>query len=107
MKQPATHVVVDGIVAMRDKLPYIRLMIGDTQAQLSMADARKVAADIVQMAARTEADAMVYAFFSAEQYPEGAAAALMHQFRQFRLKLDQETVSGSHIEPETRDTIKE
>ena len=46
---------VDGIVAMRDKQPYIQL--SNTEgiiAQLSLSEARQIAMDILGMAARTE-----------------------------------------------------
>jgi hypothetical protein len=95
---------VDGIVAMRDKEPYLRLFAdGQQVAQVTMAAARKIAADIVQMCARTEADAMIHKFFSAQGYPPGANVAVMMAFRDFRLKLDSEEVKGSHSDPDKRD----
>ncbi len=42
------------------------------------------------MASRTEADAMVLKFFDKEEYPSGAAAAVMVAFRDFRAELDEE-----------------
>lgn len=100
--KPDPILTVDGIVARRDFQPYIRLMQdGAPVAQLSMAQARKVAADIVQMCARTEADAMIHRFFDKQNYPPGAGAALMVAFRDFRLALDNEPVVGTHSDPET------
>lgn len=85
-------IIVNGVVARRDMQPYIQLMNaeGRTLGQLTMAMARAVAADIVQMCARTEADAMILKFFMAHDLPEEAAGALLVQFRDFRLALDQE-----------------
>jgi hypothetical protein len=80
---------VNGVVAVRDGLPYIQLsneegMIG----QLSMSEARQVANDILVMASRTEADAMLIKFFKKSEFPDGAAEALMMDFRDFRHELD-------------------
>ncbi len=88
---------VNGIVAQRDKQPYIQLsnengMLG----QLSMAEARNVAHDILTMCARTEADAMVLKFFAKSDFPDGAGAALMQGFSDFRAELDDEKVERSH-----------
>jgi hypothetical protein len=100
--EPTSVLTVDGIVAMRDKQPYVRLLAdGKPVAQLSMAEARKVAADIVQMAARTEADAMIHAFFEREGLPPQAGAALMFEFRNFRRALDEEAVEGTLSDPDT------
>jgi hypothetical protein len=95
------HFVVDGIVAARDKRPYVRLFAdGQQVAQLSMAQARKIAADIVQMAARTEADAMVLRFFDKAEFPPAAGAALMVDFREYRKELDEEPVEGTLVNPD-------
>jgi len=85
-------IIVNGIVAKRDLQPYIQLMNedGSTLGQLTMAMARAVAADIVQMCARTEADAMILKFFKEHGLAEEAAGALLIGFRDFRLALDQE-----------------
>lgn len=89
-KGPAAHFFVNGIVAARDKMPYIQLSNEHgIHAQLSIAQARQVAADILQMAARTEADAMILKFFDKRQFPDGAGAQLMTEFRDFRAELDQ------------------
>jgi hypothetical protein len=90
-EEPNKHLWVDGIVAARDKMPYIVLTNEHgTIAQLSIAQARQIAADIVQMAARTEADAMIWRFFHKAEFPDGAAAALMNDFREFRKENDEE-----------------
>lgn len=82
---------VNGIVAVRDKKPYIQLSNEKGMiAQLSMSEARQVAMDILQMSARTEADAMIHNFFAAEGFPIEASGALMVKFRDFRAELDAE-----------------
>ena len=84
---------VEGIVARRDKQPYVKLFKDRSPiAQMTMAQARNFAHDILTICARTEADAMIHRFFSERELPEGAAAALMLDFRQFRLALDSELV---------------
>jgi hypothetical protein len=94
-------ITVDGIVAVRDKQPYVRLFADGKQiAQLSMAEARNVAMDILQMCARTEADAMIHKFFEKDGFPQAAGAALMLAFRDFRLALDAEDVEKYHVDPD-------
>lgn len=106
MSEPRNHVIVEGLVAQRDKQPYIRLTVDGHSAQLSIADARNVAGDIVQMCARTEADAMIIKFFEREDFPPSAGVAIMRAFREFRLKLDTETVERNFIDPEPGDTVQ-
>jgi hypothetical protein len=96
-------VYIDGIVAMRNAQPYVRIHVDGKIAQLSIAEARKIAADIVQMAARTEADAMIHKFFHGQGLPEGAHIAVMMAFRDFRLRLDEEPVEGTHSDPDRKD----
>lgn len=87
------NLVVNGIVAVRDGQPYVQLLSGDKIfSQLSIAQARKVAADIVQMAARTESDAMLFKFFDARELPKEAAAAVINDLRDYRYELDTEQV---------------
>jgi hypothetical protein len=104
MTPPKKGFEVDGIVAARDKQPYVRLFVdGKPIAQLSIAQARNIAADIMQTAARTEADAMILKFFEKAEFPAGAAAALMLDFREFRLALDTEWVERSATDPDKRE----
>jgi hypothetical protein len=87
---------VNGVVAIRDHKPYVQLSNEKGMvAQFSMSEARQVAMDILQMAARTEADAMILKFFKKSEFPDGAAAALMQEFRDFRADLDQEVAERS------------
>ena len=88
------------MVAYRDKMPYIQIDIDGHTVQLSMADARNIARDIERMCARTEADAMIHKFFSTNNFPEGANAAIMLAFREFRSKLDSEHVDSFERKPE-------
>jgi hypothetical protein len=100
------HITVDGIVARRNGEPYLRLFAkGEQVGQLSMAQARNIAADIVQMCARTEADAMILRFFDKQGYPEGAGAALMMEFRKYRMTLDTEAIERSFSDPETGEPV--
>ena len=86
-------IVVEGIVARRDGQPYVKLFKdGVPFAQLTMAQARNIAHDILTMCARTEADAMIVKFFSARNLPEAAVGGLMLDFRVFRHALDTEPV---------------
>jgi hypothetical protein len=87
-----SSLMVNGIVAVRDKKPYIQLSTEKGMVcQLSMTEARQVANDILTMASRTEADAMIVKFFAKQEYPEGAANALLVEFRDFRHELDMQT----------------
>lgn len=92
---------VNGIVAQRDKKPYIQLSNDKGMiAQLSMGEARKVAHDILVMASRTEADAMLIRFFDKTGLPEKGASALLVDFRDFRHELDMEKVEGKEEDPD-------
>lgn len=92
---------VNGIVANRDKQPYIQLANEKGMiAQLSMSQARKIAMDILVMCSRTEADAMLHKFCELIGHPE-ASAPLMIEFREFRAQLDQEKVEGHLQDPDT------
>jgi hypothetical protein len=93
-------VSVEGIVAHRDKQPYIKLFKdGSPIAQMSPAQARNFANDILTMCARTEADAMIHKFFAAQNFPPEAGAALMLEFREFRVMLDGEPVETFYETP--------
>lgn len=106
MSPNAEHLFVNGIVAQRDMQPYIQLSNEHgLVAQMTMAQARNVAFDIVQMCARTEADAMVFKFFDKEDFPADAAKALMHGFRQFRMHLDAGNLETSYHDPDTGEKI--
>lgn len=93
------HFWVNGVVAVRDKKPYVQLSNDKGMvAQFSMSEARQVAMDILQMSARTEADAMILKFFKKSDFPDAAAAALMQEFRDFRAALDQEVAERTEEE---------
>lgn len=93
----STHIFVTGIVSGRDKQPYVQLLNDKgVMVQLSMAQARQVALDILIQASRAEADAMIYTFFDKKDFPKGAAAALMVDFREYRAGLDDEHVEHDH-----------
>lgn len=93
---------VNGIVSSRDKKPYIQLSNEKGMiAQLSMAEARVIAQDILNMAARTEVDAMLHKFHADMGATQEVCAAVMQSFRDYRAKLDDEQVEHSHRgEPE-------
>lgn len=87
---------VNGIVSVKDNQPYIQLSNEKGMiAQLSMAQARVIAQDILVMASRCECDAMVLRFFSKLDLPQEAATQMMHEFRDFRGELDAETLDRS------------
>lgn len=100
-----THVFVDGIVAARNKEPFVRIIINGEQAQLTIAEAHKIATDMLKVAARTEADAMVLRFFSDNQFPPGAGAAIMQEFRYFRQRQDDMEVESMTVDPESGERI--
>lgn len=93
---------VNGIVAQRDKQPYVQLSNEKGMiAQLSMVQARIIAMDILVMCSRTEADAMILKFFDKQQFPIGAATALMQEFREYRMQLEQEKLERKWVDPDT------
>lgn len=102
----ATHVFVDGIVAARNQEPFVRLVVNGEKAQLTIADAAKIATDLLRTAARTEADAMIFRFFSKNEFPDGAAAALMMDFRYFRQMQDEKEVESTTTDPDTGERIR-
>lgn len=106
MSAAPTHVYVDGIVAARNHQPYVRLTVNGESAQLSIAEAHKVAMDLLKMAARTEADAVVLSFFSDQKFPTGAAAAVMLEFRQFRQRQDDQPVEQVIVDPDSGEPIR-
>lgn len=81
-------VLINGLVAVRDKQPYIQIDVDGHLVQLTMSQARQIARDIEVIAARTEADAMIVQFFNEVRFPEAAAGELLVRFRDFRQKLD-------------------
>jgi hypothetical protein len=88
---------VNGVVAARDKQPYIQLSNEKgILAQMSMAEARQVAHDILVMCSRTEADAMILKFFDKEEFPKNAGPLIMMDFRDFRAALDDEAIGHTH-----------
>lgn len=96
------EIIINGIVSARDMQPYIQISdVNRMIAQLSMAQARNIAMDILQMCARTEADAMILKFFSVKEFPENAGAAIMIDFRDFRAALDDEEIRTSRSDPES------
>jgi hypothetical protein len=88
---------VNGIVSQRDKQPYIQLSNEKgIIAQLTMGQARQIAHDMLVMASRTEADAMILKFFDKSDFPPAAAGAMMVEFRDFRAALDDEAIEHTH-----------
>lgn len=104
---PKQVIGIEAIVAARDKMPYVRIMLNDEPiAQLTVGQARNIAADIVQAAARIEADAMIIKFFENSGFPMEAAGALMVQFRDFRMMLDEQEVERNYSKPTTDTAAK-
>ena len=92
---------VNGIVAARNQEPYVQLTKdGQMVLQMTVSEARKIAADILLTASRAEADAMIIRFFAEHDFPKEAAAALLVSFRDFRLGLDLDVPQGYHAPPD-------
>jgi hypothetical protein len=101
-----THIFVDGIVSMRDKEPYVRITLNGERAQLEIASAHKIAVDLIKVAARTEADAMLIQFFGQNEFPAGVSIALMQEFRRYRQEQDEKPVEQSVVDPESGESIR-
>ena len=87
---------VNGIVAVRDGKPYIQLSNENGMiAQLSMSETRQIAMDMLVMAARTEADALLHRFVKSKGLPDQMSGELMMLFRDFRAELDAEKAERS------------
>lgn len=97
---PDKQIMINGLVSARDFEPYVQIDVDGHLVQLSMAQARNIARDIERMCARTEADAMIHRFFSKQDFPSGANAAVMLEFREFRSRLDAEEVETSESDPD-------
>lgn len=96
-----SELIVNGVVAVWDKQPYVQISTVDgIIAQLSMAQARNVAMDILQMCARTEADSMLIQFFEKSTFPQEACHAMLVDFRDFRATLDDEAIETSRSDPD-------
>lgn len=101
-----TGVFVEGIVAKRNQQPFVRLMVNGETAQLSIAEAHKIAKDLLTMAARTEADAVVLKFFNKHEFPEGACVAIMRDFREYRHEQDAAPVDSREVDPGDGETLQ-
>lgn len=88
---------VNGIVAARNGMPYVQLSNEKGMiAQLSVSECRQIAMDMLNMAARTECDAMVLKFFKENiGAPDQASAEIMALFRDFRHQLDEDRAGRS------------
>lgn len=97
---------VQGIVSARNGLPYVQMANADRMiAQLSVAQARNIAHDILTAAHNAEADAMIVRFFSKLELPESALGALMQEFRDFRFQLESEKLDTSRGDPDTGEKV--
>jgi len=94
---------VNGIVSNVDGLPKIQLSNENgIFAQLSMGEARSIAHNIMLMAARTEADALILNFcrkLDSGERGDQMAAVMMQEFRDFRAKIDDEIVESGYDKP--------
>src|SRR5579862_6503284 len=91
------NIGVEGIVAARNQQPYVVLTLDGARAQLTVAAARSIASDLLIQAARIEADAMLIKFFGKMDFPDGALAVLMKEFRDYRSQLDAEKVQSYEV----------
>ncbi len=93
------NIGVECIVAARNQQPYVVLTLDGARAQLTVAAARSIASDLLIQAARIEADAMLIKFFGKMDFPDGALAVLMKEFRDYRSQLDAEKVQSYEVPP--------
>jgi len=101
-KPTGINIFVQGIVSARNQKPYVQVASEERMiAQLTIAEARSIALDLMRAASYAEADAMLYGFFKKHDFPQQALGALMMDFRDFRHELDTERVETSHIDPDT------
>ena len=89
-----SQMLIGGVVAQRDKKPYLQISNENGLIlQLTMAEARRVAHDILVTCSRIEADAMIQQYVNEELGGgEEAGVTVMRLFREFRMELDGEVV---------------
>jgi len=66
-----------------------------------MSETRQVAQDMLVMASRTEADALLHSFVKSKGLPVQMSGELMVMFRDFRAKLDADKAERSEGSGET------
>lgn len=93
---PTEGILVESLVASRDRKPYVRVttMEGVHIAQLTSVTARAVANNIQAAAAAAEADAALFGFFTKMEFPDSSKGAMMQHFREFRSDLDEDGKNG-------------
>ena len=97
---------VQGIVSARNGLPYVQLANADRMiAQLSVAEARNIAHDILSATHNAEADAMIVKFFGRLELSQAALGAFMQEFRDFRHELETAKVDTSRSDPDTGEQV--
>lgn len=94
-------ILISGVVSVKDKRPYLHMDYDGHLIQLSMAEARDHAKDILTACGYAEADAMILKFFDKQHFPDGAALALMKDFRDFRAALEDEEIEKIRVDPDT------
>jgi hypothetical protein len=100
------HIRVEGIVAASNREPFVILTMDGVRAQLNIAEALKVAHDLQRLAANTEADAMLINYFKDHELPETALAALLHDFRDFRLRQENKPTDGTIENPDDPEKLQ-
>jgi hypothetical protein len=76
---------VRSLVSMRDGLPYVTLVMGNTRVQLSVKDALHHAFVMLQVAAGAAADGFLVAFVTEHlNAPEQARMGILKEFREYR-----------------------
>jgi hypothetical protein len=97
---------VNGIVAARDKRPYVQISKDKEMiVQFTVAEARSFAHDLLNASHNAEADAMIIKFFEKLDLPPGALGAFMVEFRRFRYELETEAVQTNRSNPDTGEQI--
>lgn len=97
-------IFVNGIVSGKTKEPMIQLSNENGMiAQLDAQDAIKFGMDLIRMAEMTKADALIVKwteeFFPADKATV-AGAQLMHAFREYRQKLEEESAQRQSGNPD-------
>ena|SRR5271170_3001998 len=90
------RLIINGVVAAQDFQPHIQIGIDPgALAQLSIAEARLVATDILQICARAETDSMLRKFIHEQHLPQEAGLALIQKFRDYRKVRDADEIPAS------------
>jgi hypothetical protein len=91
-KLPGKNVImITSLISHRNRKPRIDIQLGELHTQMDTDAAVKIARDILEVAAGAYADAFLFHFLTGKlDQPDGVAAQIIPEFRQYRDELRRE-----------------